>query len=567
MNNTDYEQVRRKAEKELAALKGDREPYETVWRDVHRHTRLEFRRERNMLTNRDYVRRGTDNDTGASTQLLDTHARMAGRVLRAGLHGGMTSPSRPWFKLGLSDPDLSDNPEVRAWFQPIEQAMRAIFRGSNIYSSLQQIYGTAGDYGTAAGMVVADFNDVVRFRALDIGEYWIASDHRGKPNTLYRACDMTVQQVIEEFGIDNVQERTRNCYDKGDYHQPVKVMRAIRPRRERDPSRMDAANMPFASLAWEENSPSDHMLRLSGVPENTLNVSRWETGGYEAYGVVSPGLDALADARQLQYYALRKAEAIDMSLRPPVQGPSGMFNSQKNFFPGGVTYVDDLQLQRGGFRPVFENAVRFDMAPMLNDIQEQRRRVDSAYYVDLFNMFSDLDRRQITAEEIIKRHEEKIISLGPVLDLQGQETLDPLIGRTFAVMMEGGLIDEPPDVIRGEEIKVEYISLLAQAQKAVGVGAIERTIGFAAQAAQIIDPGARHRIDVDEAIEMFADLVGTPPMVIRSKKDAEALRAAEEQKAQQAQMMDAAPGLAQAANLVSEANERGDRNLAASGVA
>ena len=544
-------ELRDSLEKEFAKLKVERNIWEDAWREVRQHVRTT--RHRYPLNDRD-VRTMNDRDPDTTLDLLDTTARKASKVLRSGLHEGMTSPSRPWFKLGLDEPGLDDRDDIALWLHGAERVIREMFRGSNVYAALQQGYGEVGDYGTHPMFVNRDFEDVIRCYSMEIGEYWLAADERGLPKTCYRRVSMTVDQVVREFGLENVSQTLRNSYDQSNYHTVLNVVRAVRPRRDRDPGKADIANMPVMVAAWEEASNKDDILGVGGAQEGVLNVARWETAGYEPYGTVCPGLDALADTRQLQYYALRKAEAIDQALRPAMMAPASLYASEKEFFPGGVTYVDDVTLQRGGLRPIFE--ARFDMKPMLEDTHEQRLRVDSDYHVDLFRMFTDLDRRLITAEEIIRRHEEKMIMLGPVLDLLGRERLQPLISRAFNIAHEGGLIEDAPEDIQGHRLQVEYISTLAQALRAIGVGPIERTIGFIGTLAEL-DQSALHRLDVDESIDEFTNLIGAPPAMVRSRDAANELRQEEADAAAQAQMMQQVQSGAQSAKLISEASERG----------
>lgn len=558
MQTTDAHGLRDSLEKEFSALRTDRTRWDYSWSDVRRHTRTQ--RHRFDLARRE----GNNADlTGSEIDLLDPQARKASRILRSGLHGGMTSPARPWFKLGLPDRELMEDEAVGLWLYQCESILRDVFRGSNAYSALQQGYGEAGDFATSAMFVVRDRQEVLRCYPMEIGEFWLAADERGVPNTCYRRCSMTVSQVIREFGIDNVSHETRSRYDRGDYHSVIPVVRVVKPRRERDPEKKDSLNMAMMVAAYEESAKRDEILHIGGGDEGLLNVARWETSGYEPYGIVSPGMDALADTRQLQYYALRKAEAIDNSIRPPMMAPTSLATGAKQFFPGGVTYVDDLTLQKGGLRPIHEQ--RADLAMMLQDIQEQRQRVNEDYYVDLFLMFNDLDRRQITAEEVIKRHEEKLIMLGPVLDLLGRERLQPFISRAFTIADQGGLIPEPPEIIQGMPLQVEYVSTLAQAQKAVGVGPIERTIGFIGTLAQL-DQSILHRLDADEALEEFTDLVGAPPSMLRAKDKADEMRQAETDAAEGAAAMAAMEPMAKSAALISEASERGAGALQRAGV-
>jgi hypothetical protein len=42
---------------------------------------------------------------------------------------GMTSPARPWFKIGTVDPDMADHGKFKKWLYDVETGMRDIFTG------------------------------------------------------------------------------------------------------------------------------------------------------------------------------------------------------------------------------------------------------------------------------------------------------------------------------------------------------------------------------------------------------------------------------------------------------
>lgn len=87
------------------------------------------------------------------------------------------------------------------------------------------------------------------------------------------------------------------------------------------------------------------------------------------------------------------------------------------------------------------------------------------------------------------------------------------------------------------QINVQYISTLAQAQRAVGLQSIDRliaTVGAIASAKQ--DPGIWDKINTDEIVDEYADALGIKPKLIFSDEDVQAVRAgrAQQQQAQQA---------------------------------
>ena len=149
-------------------------------------------------------------------------------------------------------------------------------------------------------------------------------------------------------------------------------------------------------------------------------------------------------------------------------------------------------------------------------------------------MMAESDRRSITAREIDERHEEKMLMLGPVLERLHDELLDPLIKRVFNIMSRAGMIPPLPPGLPVRGLQVEFISLLAQAQKSVATGAIEQFWQFGAAIAQQ-KPEALDRLDVDGAMDAYADMTGVPAAVTVDRQRAAAARQARAQ--QQAMQM------------------------------
>jgi len=141
--------------------------------------------------------------------------------------------------------------------------------------------------------------------------------------------------------------------------------------------------------------------------------------------------------------------------------------------------------------------------------------------------------------------------LGPVLERLHNELLDPLIDRTFNILQENGVLPPPPEELSGRDLSVEYVSVLAQAQQMVGIGAIERTATFAGQLAAIW-PEARHKLDATQAVDDYAIALGINPKTIRSDDEVKKIVAAEQQAAQMQQMGNS---MQQAADIASTASD------------
>jgi hypothetical protein len=241
--------------------------------------------------------------------------------------------------------------------------------------------------------------------------------------------------------------------------------------------------------------------------------------GEDVYGT-SPGMDALGDVKQLQLQQKRKLEAIDKWLRPPLNSPPGLRIAGVSILPGDVNYVDRAG-GSAGVEPVYQ--VRPEIKDLVEDMRDCQGRIRSVFYADLFQLLTQGDPRDRTAREIQELHEEKLLMLGPVLERLNTELLDGLIDRTFAIMLRQGLLEDPPEELQGQPLRVEYISILASAQRMVGTSGIERLASFATSIAPA-QPDILDKVDFDQAVDEYANMLGVPPRLVRPDDAVAALR-------------------------------------------
>ena len=464
--------------------------------------------------------------------IYDSTGTRALRVLAAGMMAGMTSPARPWFRLATPDTDLMEYDPVKRWLHSVAKIMREIYARSNTYRSLHMLYEELGAFGTAVTIMRPDFQDVIRHYPLTAGEYAIASSARGEVNTLYREVPMTVSQIVEEFGIENVSKTVKNQWDRGNYDQWITVMHAIEPRKDKDREygKRDAKNMPFKSCYFELAGEGDELLSESGFKTFPALATRWSVSGGDIYGN-GPGMEALGDIRQLQHEQLRKAQCIDYQTKPPLQMPTSMKNMEYDTLPGGLAWVDP-NAPNGSIKTQFE--VNLNLQHLLLDIQDVRDRVNGTFYADLFLMMANDTRSGITATEVAERHEEKLLMLGPVLERLHNEMLSPMIETTFTTMMEAGIVPPPPQELQGMDLSIEFVSTLAQAQRAIGVGSIDRLLGTVGAVAQM-KPDVLDKIDGDQIVDTYADMLGVDPNLIVGDENVAIIRQQRAQAQQQAQ--------------------------------
>jgi hypothetical protein len=249
-------------------------------------------------------------------------------------------------------------------------------------------------------------------------------------------------------------------------------------------------------------------LREGGMKRFRVLAPRWAVSGGDVYGT-SPGMRALGDVKQLQHQQYAKAMAIDYQVDPAKVFPTSAKNSMIDTLPGGISFVDTSAPQ--GVKSAFE--VHLNLQYLLEDIRDIRGRIDSVFYTDLFRMLANDQTGQMTATEVAQRQEEKLLLLGPVLERLHNELLSPMIDITFEAMLDADMIPPPPPELEGMDLQVEFVSMLAQAQRAIQTKSVDRFVMTLGQIATF-KPNVLDKFDEDYWAETYADSLGVDPKLI-----------------------------------------------------
>lgn len=504
------------------SLKALRTPYEAHLREIGDH----------FMPRRTRFSRGQahKSESYINREIINARPRLALRTLQSGMQGGMTSPARPWFRLITSDLGLRKDATMKAHLTQAQNEMRIMMQSSGLYNALHTTWSDLGWSGTDCIILEDDDQSIINPIALVPGEYWLGVNSRGLVDTLYREYQATIQSIVgkfvykgERYGDPDwnvVTSDIKKAWENGDYGALKDVCHVICPRKERDERLSNGPNKPVASTYWlhgKNDSRADVLLGDFGYDDNPIVASRWDVEGTNVYGS-SPAMDSLSDAKSLQVQERDIREAVRRMNRPPMNAPVELRNSGYSLNPESVNFMADPSK---GMVPAYQiNPPIQYLREMIRDTED---RIDEGMYANLFLMISRLQRSEITAREIDERHEEKLISLGPVLERQHREKLAPIIKRYYEAGIKAGRIAPLPADYADTPTQIDYISMLAQAQKAVATGGIERLYGFIGN----VSAGDQEVLDLtdnDEAVREYAEMLGVPGNLLRPDDQVEERR-------------------------------------------
>ena len=529
----------------MQGLKSDRLPWWSMWRelaDYYLPKRYVW-----LLSPKEQVRYLAKN-----SNILDGTGTNAGRILAAGMMNGITSPSRPWFKLGLAG--YSDDADLvsRRWLDEVERRMMLVMSESNFYNALAVMYIDLVFFGSAAVIIYEDFESVIRCYNSALGEYYLGQSDRLQVNMFAREFSYKVHQVVARWGKENCSETVKNAVMlKGAaLMNDIKISHLIKPN---DGSYDIPKTLKYVECYWETGGETGKVLEVRGFNEMPGIFPRWELTGNDAYGTC-PALEALGDVIQLQHETKRKGQSLDFFLRPPLIADVQLQHKPSALLPGGTTFVAGIN--NIGVKPAYQ--ITPPIQELTMDIRDIQGRIRETFSNDLFQMISQLDTVR-TATEIDARREEKLIRLGPVLERFENEALNPAIDRIYNIMSRAGLLPEPPPSIVNQHLKIQYVSIMSSAQSAVGVAPTERFLQLIGNIAPVYKE-ALNLPNFEKLLRDYARDIGVKASGINTVEEVAAKNAQSQQADAQNQALQQAQVGADAGKLLSETDVGGGAN-------
>ena len=490
--------------------------------------------------------------------IADPTGTYAMRRCAAGLMSNEMSPSRQWFKLkpALLDRDKAP-PAAIDWFEEVERRITIVMARSNIYQEAAQMFEDLVTFGTGPMIIYEDDVDLVRAYTPCCGEYFLASSSTNRAETMGRQFVMTISAIVEMFGLENCPPEVQDLWEnKGGALEVEKIVcHLIEPNMPiNGPGMPEEAGVVDGGFAWRESywifgASSEWPLSLAGFHDQPHIVPRWSVTSNDAYGR-SVGMDVLPDIIQLQVETARKGEAIEKMVRPPMLASMEMKNEPSSILPGKVTYVAKLGAD-AGMRPAY--TVNPQIREMAEDLAQIQQRIREGFFNDLFAMLEQIGK-EMTAYEVAARNQEKLQVLGPVVERLQNEALGPIVKRVFRIMNRKGLLPPLPPELMGVPLGIDYVGVLALAQKAAKSAGLER-FAQVMNIQQQTHPEVADLWDVDVWANEYAEDLFLPRKIMRPEDEVKKRRDTRAQQMAQQQQMATAAGAAQVAKTGAEAGK------------
>jgi hypothetical protein len=467
---------------------------------------------------------------------------------------GLASPSRPWFKVVPTIKNVQIDSDGRSWLDEVEDRIYNVLAGSNFYNSFAQECEDLVVFGTAPVIIYEDEKDLLRCYNPCVGEYYLSSGSTMRVDGLYRQFVMTISQIVDFFGVENCPPDIQKMWQaKGSSLETERIVaHSIEPNYAIGDT--DAGKVP-GKFAWREiywlfGASSQQPLSIRGFVDQPFTSARWSTQSNDAYGR-SVGMDVLPDVIQLQVETMRKAEAIEKQVRPPLIADMQLKNQPSSILPGHVTYVQNLG-PASGMRPIYD--VNPDINAMMLDLSAIQARIKQGFFNDVILMLSSNPVTNRTAYETAQLMQERLQVLGPVIENIIGESLKPKLKRIFGIMQRKNLLPPPPESMKDIAIDVEFISMLALAQKASATGGLERLAAIIGNMVAVF-PEAKDNLNVDKYISTMSQLLDNPESILHSADELENMRQAQAAAMKKAQdKQDMAQGIATAKTGADAAN-------------
>ena len=523
-------------------LRQQRVHFEKTWQTISERIiprKSEFTRQRGRNANDTKGERKTD-------KIFDAAPALALDRFAAAMHSLVTPRNQQWHSLKPSRSELADDPEVKRYLDEVNKRLFSARYSSNFDNQVHECYFDAGAFGNM-GLFIGDrLGRQIYYKSVPIEQLFFMENEFGVIDLVHREFTLTARQAAKQFGLDRLPDPIKNAAEKQP-EQEFWFLHCVKPREDVDVKRRDYRGMAFASYYIAIDSRE--IVAEGGFRTFPYAVSRYAVTSGEVYGR-GPASLILPDVMMLNEMNRTTIQAAQLAVLPPLLAHRDGILDAIRLTPAAINYggVDD-----NGRQMIQPMSVGQNVNLGLELMDQKRALINDAFWNTLFQIL--VDTPAMTATEAMLRAQEKGALLAPTASRIETEFLSPMVMRELDILSSAGELPEMPAALAeaGAEFDLEYTSPLERARRAEEGVAILRTFEQIAPLAQVAGPSVFRRFNLDEATRVLAEVNGVPGKILLTDEELEAAKAAEQQQAELAQVLQAAPVAASAAKDLAQA--------------
>jgi len=492
-------------------------------------------------------------------QLFSSAAPEANSTMASSLLGQLWPNGARSFRIRRPR-NIPDSKEVKEYYQNITDVMVDAMDHpeSNLAPSLMEYMEDQGAFGISGVGVkkTEDYFQPLKFKAYNVKNMIIDEDKDGMVDTIFIEDELSVRNLVAEYGEENVSAKVRKKYVDGQYTEKIKFVQVIEPRREGRGS-FGNRGLPFASIHFEYDT--NKILRESGFEQMPVIVSRFAKAMGEIYGR-SPAMKALPAILRLNVLWEILMRGLEKNMNPPLYlldngalgsgvvdtsaGALNIFSATGLGEKSPIGALFDIKDIKSGFElaNVFiEDITKAFFIDRLMDLNnETRMTLGEAQIRNRLRGegLSSVFKRQETElfSRLIKASFNNLLGMGLVGVIAGSPQEAELITHGIMPIYIPQVVAEA--IRRGQKVyDIQYISPAHRIMRTEELQGVTLTVDMALGMAAGGIPSVLDVLDADKIIRDITDLALASEEILNDSETIKQIRELQAQQAQQAQMM------------------------------
>jgi hypothetical protein len=443
--------------------------------------------------------------------LFDGTAERSLEIFAASLIGLIANPTSKWIDFQPTDQKLSDDRSVKEFVDEARTKVLAVFNNPNtkFYDNLFTVLQMIGAYGTGCLFIDEDKDHIAKFRAESPKGLNFTEDFSGGVEEVY---------FNRKYRVDQLQGDDWDLPEDFKRKKPddmVQVLRVIYPNKDYDPTKMGRAFAKYHSCYYLKDEQK--LIKESYFDTMPAPIGRWGRLDDEKWGD-SPARVALSEVKLINVTQKGVTVAMEKRLKPTI-----IVSSEAKFGKFDTTPGQPL-VARGNVNDAIKQLdMSGDVGIVLEWQELIRQAIRSSFYVDVFQSAERID---MTATEANIRYASQLRIVAPRGARIQSDILGPAAERVLDMLIRQGKI-VVPRALKNTELRVTYVSPLAQAQRSQEGQAMVQYIQELGMAAQF-KPSVLDWIDEDGFAKELASIRGVPEKMLKVQKDVDKQRKAQQ---------------------------------------